>query len=382
MAKFNHFDSMKKFILLSAIVIFVSCSNHAQTPLESKLEALFQDKFSPDEPGGSILLKKGEEIIFLRNYGLADLQTKERITENTIFNTGSISKTFVSNGILILQEEAKLSVEDRLSKHFNDFENEQIAKKVKIKHLLSHSSGLPDLRKVRQNPKFYLTAKDAENFEPLKKTGKLNFEPGSKFQYSNPAYNGLALIIEQTSSQKWQDFIKERIFKPAGMVNSTITDGPHPKSGVAHAYVLDNNKYIENDYGEVPTFAASGNGGIWSSVLELAKYEKAIQENLFINEETNKEARTVLSFDNWSDQGPPFIGYSWFIGEKNLFGPDSNLGVNIIYHTGSQGGFRAIFLTIPEKEIFFVALFNRPVEGFNNLVKKTINLLHENDWLD
>ena len=77
----------------------------------------------------------------------------------------------------------------------------------KIKHLLSHTSGLPDLRDIRNNRDFYLTAKDLGNFAPLKQVDKLNFQPGEKFSYSNPAYNGLALIIEKVTGKPWQNFI-------------------------------------------------------------------------------------------------------------------------------------------------------------------------------
>src|SRR5699024_127346 len=136
------------------------------------------------------------------------------------------------------------------------------------KHLMTHTSGLPDSRKVSEQFEFYLTAKDEENFNPIKKTTELNFEPGSRFQYSNPAFNGLALIIEKITDQKWQDFIIENIFKPADMDESKITDGPHPEEGVAHAYESENNIFAESDYGEVPTFAAAGNGGVWCSILD------------------------------------------------------------------------------------------------------------------
>src|SRR5436190_190255 len=87
---------------------------------------------------------------------------------------------------------------------------------------------------------FYLSAKDAENWAPIMKATKLNFEPGNRFEYSNPAFNALALIIEQVSKQKWQAFVTEKIMVPSGMKTSTITDGPHPTSGVAHGYIKVN----------------------------------------------------------------------------------------------------------------------------------------------
>ncbi len=375
---------MKQFVFFLSILFITSCSSpKSGNKLEADLDETFKKEFSPDQPGGCILVKKNGKTVFLKSYGLADLKTKEAITENTIFNTGSISKTFVSNGILILHEKNLLSVNDNLLKYFPDFSNKELAKKVKIKHLLSHTSGLPDLREVSNNPEFYLTAKDAENFEPLKKAEQLNFEPGAQFQYSNPAYNGLALMIESLSNQPWQIFIEENIFKPSGMANSKITNGAYPESGVAHAYDFDGEKYVENDYGEFPTFTAAGNGGVWSTVLDLAKYEDAIQDNLFLSEELIQESRTVFHPKNWTDTLNPHVGYSWMIGEQSLFRDQiTNFGVKLIYHTGSQGGFRAFYITIPEKDILFIGLFNSPINEFRKLMLDSMILFEKSNWMD
>ena len=381
-----------KYILFFIICLTtISCSNKvSNSTLESQIDELFANEFSPEEPGGSVLIKKGNEIVFLNSYGLADIVTGEKITENTVFNTGSISKTFVSNGILILSERNALSLDDNLSEYFNDFSNDEIAEKVTIKHMLSHSSGLPDIREVRNNYDFYLTAKDEENFEPLKRADSLNFEPGAKFQYSNPSYNGLALIIEQLTNEAWQRFIEDNIFKPSGMSDSKITNGSYPESGVAHGYnnyyeegdSIYYGSYYESDYGEVPTFAAAGNGGIWSSVLDLAKYEEAIQKNVFLSQEMIEESRTAFYPKNWSDTLSPSIGYSWFTGEHNLIGSKRNFEVDFVYHTGSQGGFRSFYVTVPKKNILFIGLFNRPLNDFRQLLINSITLLEQNNWLE
>ncbi|MGH1383285.1 serine hydrolase domain-containing protein [Kordia sp.] len=382
---------MKYILLFTICITAISCSDKVTNDsLELQLNTLFEKEFSQDEPGGSILVKKGNEIAFLKSYGLADIVTKEKITENTIFNTGSISKTFVSNGILILNERDSLSLDDNLYKYFNDFKNKTLAEKVTIRHMLSHTSGLPDLRKVWDNFDFYLTAKDKGNFAPLKQADSLNFEPGTQHEYSNPSYNGLALIIEQLADEPWQHFIENNIFKPSGMKHSKITNGSYPESGVAHGY--DNyytegdsiyyGSYYEYDYGELPTFAAAGNGGIWSSVLDLAKYEEAIQKNVFLSKKMVDESRTVFHPKNWSETSAPFIGYSWFTGEQNLLKGQSNFKVDLVYHTGSQGGFRAFYITIPEKDILFVGLFNRPLKDFKKLVLNSITILEKNNWLE
>jgi len=346
-------------------------SVEAQTTLQKELSKVLDHRFADDEPGGSFLIKKGDKTLFQKNYGLADLITKEKITEHTIFNTGSISKTFVANGILILAEQGKLNLDDPITKYFDDFAHPNIAQKITIKHLLSHSSGLPDLRPVRSQQKFYLTAKDAENFAPLKATKKLNFQPGERFQYSNPAYNGLALIIEKVAEQPWQDFIAEHIFKAAGMEESTITNGPHPQTGVSHAYVKQGRYFVESDYGEVPTFAAAGNGGVWCSVLDLAKYETAIQSHRFLSADMVKTSRTAWDTGTWKGDTSPFLGYGWWVNGSLLDGLD----VEAIYHTGSQGGFRAFHIYLPEEDILFVGLFNRPVNDFSQMIVESVKVL-------
>lgn len=305
---------------------------------------------------------------------MADMQLKEPITSKTLFNLGSISKTFVAYGILILRDKGKLSLDEPLSKYFGDFRNKDIADKVTIRHLLTHTSGLPDIRNVQADTVFYLTAKDAENWAPVMQADSLNFEPGERYEYSNPAFNGLALIIEKVSGMKWQKFIEENVFKPSGMLASTITDGPHPEAGVAHGYVKIGSEWREDDYGEEPTFAAAGNGGVWSSIDELVLYEKAIREALFLSKETIAESQTIQHPASWKDEAPPFIGLSWFIEQT----PD---GLKTIGHTGTQGGFYCHYVYIPEKGILYLVLANRAIErgAFQTHV---FNYLKEKNWLD
>ena len=336
--------------VLCIIFLFASCRTASNENKE--LDDLFQSVFAKDEPGGAVLIARDGKIIYENGFGLADINTKETITGKTLFNVGSISKTFVAYGILQLAKENKLSLQDDIYKFFPGFKDSTIARKVKIFHLLTHTSGLPDIRKIQEDSVFYLAAKDEENWAPIMQTDSPEFEPGERFNYSNPAFNALALIIEKISGQKWQDYIKEKIMKPAGMISSTITDGPYPESGVSHGYLFDGNHYFEKDYGEEPTFAASGNGGVWSSVEELWKYEQAIQKNVFLDSLWIRRSRIVLYFENWKDTIPPFIGLCWFIiktGNENMIG-----------HTGSQGGFRADYVWLPDKKLFYVILCNTP----------------------
>jgi CubicO group peptidase (beta-lactamase class C family) len=324
----------------------------AQDPSAGALDAYFQGIFPADAPGGAVLIARHGQVVFAKGFGLSDMHTRDPITTRTLFNLGSISKTFVAYGILKLADEKRLSLDDPIGKYFPAFKNKEIAQKVKVYHLLTHSSGLPDNRKVKEDSVFYLTAKDAENFAPIMENETLRFEPGEQFEYSNPAFNGLALIIEQVTRMKWQDYIRELILQTAGMRKSTITDGAWPDKGVSHAYLFDGKNYLEKDYGEEPTFAAAGNGGVWSNVEEMWRYEQAVQEHKFISPSWTSMSRTVYPLKNWKGSTPPFIGLSWFITHAD--------GIPQIGHTGSQGGFISDYLWVPDQEFFYVLLCNTP----------------------
>lgn len=377
-----------RFIFLSITLLAIAgCApkKAEKQNVETELDTIFSHAFPSDAPGTAVLVMMNDSIVFSKGYGLADLKTREPITTKTLFNLGSISKTFVANGILILAEQGKLSLDDSLIKYFPEFREKSIAQKVKIKNLLTHTSGLPDIREVGKDTVFYLTAKDSANWRPITQTESLLFEPGSQFEYSNPAYNGLAIIIEKVSGMKWQDFIAANIFQEVGMQHSTITDGPHPEKGVSHGYVMNKGEWIEDDYGEEPTFPAAGNGGVWSSVEELAKYERAIWNATFLPKDSIESSRTIKRFENWKGTSPftaswswfkptekdgvfsPIIGWSWFVGTT----PD---GKKIVGHTGTQGGFLCNYVAIPEEKFFFVMLCNAPCDifGYSDKVMEVV----------
>ena len=379
---------MRVFFSFLILVALASCSRKSaeNQSIATELDNFFNQKFTSDAPGGAVLIMMHDSIVFSKGYGLADLKSREPITSKTLFNLGSISKTFVANGILLLAEQGKLTLEDNLLKYFPEFRDKSIAQRVTIKHLLTHTSGLPDIRDVARDTVFYLTAKDSAHWYPITRTGSLLFEPGSQFEYSNPAFNGLALIIEKVSRMKWQQFIAANIFKVAGMEHSTITDGPHPETGVSHAYVMNGTQWTEDDYGEEPTFPAAGNGGVWSSVEELALYELALRRAAFLPVKAIESSRSVQQFENWKGTSPftaswswftprekdgvysPIVGWSWFIGSTSD-------GKKVVGHTGSQGGFLCNYVSIPEEKFLFVILCNSPCDvfGYSDRVMEIVN---------
>lgn len=361
------------FWAILAIASFKSFAQNGEAVFSQQLDSYLQALIPSGEPGLAVLVAKpNDHKIFSKGYGVADLTLKTPITARTVFNLGSVSKTFVAFGILKLQEACKLSIDDPILKYFPGFQQKDLVKDIRIRHLLTHTSGLPDNRPVSADSVFFLTANDAQNWAPILSNTKLNFQPGEKYEYSNPAFNGLALIIEKVSGKKWQQYIEEEIFEKSRMLTSLITDIEYPQVGVAHGYQKVNNKWQEFDFGEYPTFCAAGNGGVWSSVEDLLRYEEAIQKHLFVKKETVDFSRTVYAPANWKSSTAPFIGYSWFIQR------DGN--AQVIGHSGDQGGFRAEYWIFPEKNIFISIIGNGNLE-LDEVKKKVVELLRSNQLL-
>jgi len=360
----------KLALLMIAGLILTSCKETDQKSNNLVLGYTAQNTISA--PGYALKIVSWDSTVLEEYKGVKDISSGQKINAQSLFNTGSISKTFVAYAILNLAFDQKLSLSDSIIKFFPDFKNKEIGKKVKIYHLLTHSSGLPDNRHPYQDSVYYLTADDAQNWAPIMTTDSLEFEPGSRYNYSNPAFNALALIIQQVTGLKWQDYIKIKIFTISGMKMSTITDGSHPASGVSHAYLPIGDTWTERDYGEEPTFNAAGNGGVWSNVNELYFYEKAIHSNSFADAEINLLSRTIYPLPNWADSIPSQMGLSWFISKFN--------GHTMYSHTGSQGGFTSDFVSIPEEGFFYCILSNVPLEILGTR-RNVLNYALDRGWI-
>lgn len=361
---------MRQLITAFFLLILASSCSTRQDKVKSfakSLDTYFAERFPADSPGVAVVVgRPGDKILFSMGYGVEDLKSKTPITANSVFNVGSVTKTMIGIGILQLQQEGKLSIEDPLLKYFPEFKNKELVKDIKLKHLLSHTSGLPDIRPVSRDSVFYLTANDAQNFAPLFEVDSLLFAPGSRFEYSNPAFNGLALIIEKLAGKKWQERLRDSIFKKAEMWRCTFTEGSEPDQNVAHGYQKVNNQWQEYDYGEYPTFCASGNGGAWCSAEALFRYEEAILQHKLLNPELTTLARSIFKPENWKDSQPPIIGFDWFIRPLE--------GWNSVGHTGDQGGFRADYVYFPEQR-YFIALLSNGSHDLAPLRKKIVEEL-------
>lgn len=357
--------------------MLVSCTKGPDKEAVAKLDTLCTSLFPADGPGAAVLVLRGDDIIFDKGYGIADIETKKPIDGNTFFNIASVSKQFTAVAVLQLAEQGRLSLEDPVSKYFPEYQAD-FWKDVKIKHLLSHSSGVPDARGGIPR-ELKIKGDEALALSYLPSLDHLNFEPGSAYEYINPTFVLCGAIVEKVSKQPFTQYVTEHIFRPAGMRQTLYFDPQHQEliPNMAHGYeyadvedmpeerTADDSKsdepknWYEYDYGEETFFATRPDGGIYSSTHEFALWERALRENKVLEEAKRVDAQsphTLASDSPWSDyQNRPntWYGYGWFIEPKT----DSTK--EVIYHTGDNGGFKILAARYPEDDALVLVFANR-----------------------
>jgi CubicO group peptidase (beta-lactamase class C family) len=319
--------------------------------------------FPGNEPGAAIVLMKDDQIFLQKGYGLADIHTKVQIDIHTNFNIASISKMFTATAILLLKQENKLSLQDPIIKYLPDV-NPKIGNRIKIYHLLTHSSGLPRYIPIKDSV-LALTAMDRDTYEFDKNIDTLSFEPGTKFSYSNIGYRWLSLIVERVSGRKFSDFVRERILLPAKMNNSYELNRDMPIPYFAHAYKWKNRKFVECDYGEEPLFSTLGDGGIVTNVTDMVEWEKALRTNRVLSKDLINES-IAPQINSDIDNPNIHYGYGWEMETSAEHKTEYS-------HSGGNGAFISYFLRVPDKNLMYAIFMNRDDKSdIYNYIKETI----------
>jgi len=291
--------------------------------------------------GLSLAVIKHGKAIVNKGYGLANVELNVPVTSASAIRLGSVSKQFFATAIMKLMEEGKLSIEDSVHQFFPDAPETWRA--IKIKHLMSHTSGLQ-----REGPAY-----DNFNIQPdlniIKSAYKLplDFKTGEKYQYCNLAYFMLAEIIKQVSGMPWQDYIHDKLFVPAGMNNTYLTDFYQTIPNRANGYMHRHDTLVN----ATAMFAIRPSGGFISTSSDMIKWEKAIREE-----------NIILKKEHWEKLWQPFIktsdkpnsklyyGFGWMINEYK--------GNKIVFHDGANIGFRSAFIRYVDQGLSIIILTN------------------------
>lgn len=316
-------------------------------------------------PGLSLAVVKDGKIVRAEGYGTANLEHNIAARPETVYKIGSISKQFLAAGILVLAQDGKLSLGDPVHKYFTDAP--ETWRGITIRHLLLHTSGLP-----RESPAFnpFQIQPDAELIKAAYKAPLL-FAPGTKWEYCNLGYFMLAEIILRVSGRPWTEFMTQRVFAPVGMKSTRETTVHDLVPGRADGYVWrDRRQRNADDFR-----AVRASGAFISTVLDLAKWEAALDGDQVLKAETRTEmwkptAETPRKFKDGTSQ---YYGYGWFLATTE--------GRREIFHGGSLPGFRAFMIRYPDERLTIIILANgdgavpeaiaRSVAGFYLTAKKS-----------
>ncbi len=314
---------------------------------ETLADAVFKKVFKGNSPGASVLVAKDGKIIYQKGFGYADIGNKVPFTADTKSRIGSVTKQFTASAILKLQEEGKLSVNDKLSKFIPDFPR---GDEVTIHHLLTHISGIQSYTGKSDFMEKVLGEVKPEELLKYFKNDPYNFNPGEKFLYNNSGYFLLSYIVAKVSGQSFDDYLKNTFFEPLGMKNTGIHNSRQILENEAYGYAYENGKFLKAINWDMSW--ASGAGALYSTVGDLFLWNEAVFNEKVLSEESLKSAFTHVKLNDGTepkDLGGGY-GYGWVIAEIR--------GLRVILHGGGLNGFNTDLTRYPDINATVVVLQN------------------------
>jgi CubicO group peptidase (beta-lactamase class C family) len=342
---------MKKasLIILTLLGVFYQfgySQNESQLTIE--LNKVLKTKCKADEPGFAILAAHKGKVVYKNAFGLSDIATKTPLTADMVFNVGSLTKQFTAIAIMQLVEKGKLAVHDPITKFIPDYPTQSSA--ITIEHLLTETSGIKDYSKINT----VINALKQKDLTPFKLIGligneKLDFIPGTEWANSNSDYIILGYIIEKLSGVSYEQFIKENIFKPAGMQNSFFVNKQETTNTLVKGYFKSTNGFEMANFGIEAENAASG---LNLTPDDYLKFYNALNEGKLISQYSLEKTRTAYKLANGKEV--PY-GYgsevSGFEGKK------------LFSQAGYENGFFISQFYLPCQDIQVLVLSNTNIDN-------------------
>jgi CubicO group peptidase (beta-lactamase class C family) len=307
--------------------------------MKPQIDALMKD-YTGDVPGASVLVLRDGEPVVRAGYGLSEMEARTPATATTNYRLASVTKQFTAASILLLAEDGRLKIDDPVRKWLPSLP--KVADPITIRHLLTHTSGLIDYEDVIPET-FKPQLHDADVLRLLESQERTYFKPGSSYRYSNSGYALLALIVERASGRTFATFLRERIFQPLGMSNTVaFEEGISTVSNRAFGYTQEQGHWARTDQSQ--TSAVLGDGGIYSSIDDLAKWDAALYDGRLLRPSSLQAAFTPATR---TDTPEVEYGFGWRITGETL------------WHSGETVGFRNVIVRYPKRHLTVVVLTNR-----------------------
>ena len=317
------------------LILFASC---VTTVNDTRVDTLLRE-YDGEVPGASVLVLRDGRAVHRASYGMADLEARTRVTPRTNFRLASVSKQFTAAAIEILAERGALSYDDPVTRFLPSLP--PYAREITIRQLLTHTSGLPDYEDLIPAAATEQVS-DLDVLQMLEKTAGPDFAPGSRYRYSNSGYVLLGLVAAKASGISFPAFLKSAIFDPLGMRETTVSNIAHR----AYGYAKKDGAWVRRD--QSITSATLGDGGIYSSIDDLAKWDDALAHARLLRPET-----LALAFTPATATDDPAVryGFGWRISEHR--------GRRTLWHSGETTSFRNVIVRFPDERLTVIMLTNR-----------------------
>lgn len=307
--------------------------------MERQVDALMAE-YDGAVPGASVLVVRDGRAVVRKGYGLADVDGNVKATPATNYRLASVTKQFTAAAILLLVQDGKLQLDDPLRKWLPSLP--AVTDAITVRHLLTHTSGLIDYEDVMPEG---LTEQllDRHVLRLLEQQPTTYFPSGSSYRYSNSGYALLALLVEQASGKTFATFLRERIFTPLDMTGSVAYEnGISRVAQRAFGHSLKDGVWARTD--QSLTSAVLGDGGIYSSIDDLAKWDAALYDDRLLRDDLR-----LLAFTPSTKTDDPDVqyGFGWRITGDRL------------WHSGETIGFRNVIVRDPKRRLTVVILTNR-----------------------
>jgi CubicO group peptidase (beta-lactamase class C family) len=347
------------------------------------IDSIFSPLADASSPGLAVLVRQNGQTVFERGYGVRELRKFAEIDPQTNFRLASCSKQFTAMSIMLLVHDGKLRYDDKLSDVFPDFP--EYGKAITIRNLLNHTSGLPDYEdlmaaaETRKGAPIWTKThqiQDAEVLHLLKKESTGKFAPGTQWSYSNSGYVLLGLVVAKISGQPYSEFLRERIFVRLKMSQTVAyQEGKNKVANRAYGHSKEAREWKETD--QSPTSATLGDGGIYSSLTDLAKWDEALTQHTLVSEDEMQAALTPAQLTTgaqpqWPDNSdrpagtPVAYGFGWFL--------DPYRNHSRMWHYGETVGFHTYITRFAADRLTVIILCNRTDLDPESLALKVADL--------
>jgi len=313
----------------------------AQQTVSTKVDEFIKAEMRRQRiPGLSLAVIRDGRMIIAKGYGLANVEHQIPVKPETVFQSGSIAKQFTATAVMILVEEGKLSLDDKISKYFTDAPDAW--KDITVRHLLNHTSGMGDYPSEVDLRRDYTE----DEYFAFIKNSSLIYQTGAKWDYSNIGYVTLGALVRKVTGKFYGDFLQERVFQPLGMKTARVISEADIILNRAAGYRLVNGD-LKNQEWVSPSTNTTADGSFYFTILDLVKWDAALDTDKPLKQSSLAQMWMPVKLRDGTQKA---YGFGWHTDKMH--------GHRIVYHGGAWQGFKSFIVRFPDDKLTIIFFAN------------------------